>query len=334
MTATPPAIVLDGVTKVYAGGHGAVSDLTLSIAPGEVLVLVGTSGSGKTTTMKMINRLVEPTSGTIRVGGRDIREIDPIELRRSIGYVIQEIGLFPHMTVGKNVALVPSLKGWPKARQVERVTELMELVGLPAAYADKHPHQLSGGQKQRVGVARALAGDPNILLMDEPFGALDPITRAQLHEEFLKLQDRLRKTVVFVTHDVLEAIRLADRIAVMDAGRLLQVGTPREILAYPATARVTDLIGADVAFKLLAVCTVEQAIEPLCAGADAAAPVRTRDTLKDALLAMITAGRPSVPVANSDGVLVGAVTLAGLQRLVANRAQAVIHTAEAASTTR
>ncbi len=322
MTSAPPAIVLDRVTKVYSGGYAAVSDLSLTIAPGEVVVLVGTSGSGKTTTMKMINRLVEPTSGTIRIGERDIGEIDPIELRRSIGYVIQEIGLFPHMTVGKNIALVPSLKGWSKARQAERVTELLELVGLPIGYTEKHPHQLSGGQKQRVGVARALAGDPSILLMDEPFGALDPITRAQLHEEFVKLQGRLRKTVVFVTHDVLEAIRLADRIAVLEGGKLLQVGPPREILARPATSKVADLVGADATLKLLAVCTVEQALEPLRDQPpdSKASPVRSSDTLKDALLAMVACGQPSLPVATG-GVLCGQITLGGLQRLVANRAQ-------------
>ncbi len=324
MTTVPPAIVLDRVSKVYSGGSAAVSDLSLTVEAGEVLVLVGTSGSGKTTTMKMINRLVEPTAGTIRIGGRDIREMDPIQLRRSIGYVIQEIGLFPHMTVGKNIALVPSLKGWPKARQMERVAELLELVGLPPGeYAHKHPHQLSGGQKQRVGVARALAGDPDILLMDEPFGALDPITRAQLHEEFLKLQGRLRKTVVFVTHDMLEAIRLADRMAVMDGGSLLQVGTPRDILARPATLKVADLVGADVTFKLLVVCTVEQALEPLGDRPlePEAPPVRGGDTLKDALLAMVASGQPALPVVNGEGIPRGQITLHGLQRVVANRAQ-------------
>jgi osmoprotectant transport system ATP-binding protein len=330
MTPPPPAIVLEHVSKVYSGAYAAVSDLSLAIEPGEVLVLVGTSGSGKTTTMKMINRLVEPTSGTIRVGGRDIREVDPIQLRRSIGYVIQEIGLFPHMTVGKNIAVVPSLKGWPKTRQTERVAELLELVGLPPReYAHKHPHQLSGGQKQRVGVARALAGDPDILLMDEPFGALDPLTRAQLHEEFLKLQSRLRKTVVFVTHDMLEAIRLADRMAVMDAGILLQVGTPRDILARPATLKVADLVGADVTFKLLVVCSVEQALEPLGdrPPESGVPPIRSSDTLKDALLAMVAFGQPALPVVDAEGALRGQITLHGLQRVVADRAQT--HPAEA-----
>ncbi len=324
MMSAPPAIFLDHVSKMYSRGYAAVSDLSLAIEPGEVLVLVGTSGSGKTTTMKMINRLVEPTSGTIRIGGRDIREIDPIQLRRSIGYVIQEIGLFPHMTVAKNIALVPSLKGWPKARQAERVAELFELVGLPSGeYADKHPHQLSGGQKQRVGVARALAGDPDILLMDEPFGSLDPITRGQLHDEFLKLQGRLRKTVVFVTHDMLEAIRLADRMAVIDGGHLLQVGTPREILAHPSTLKVADLVGADVMFKLLAVCTVEQALEPLRdEPLEPKIPaIRSGDTLKDALLAMVAFGQPTLPVVNGGGILRGQISLRGLQQVVANQAQ-------------
>ncbi|MBI4240758.1 MAG: ABC transporter ATP-binding protein [Candidatus Rokubacteria bacterium] len=316
------AITLDRVSKVYPGGHVAVRDVTLNIQTGEVLVLVGTSGSGKTTTMKMINRLVEPTSGSIRVGGEDISKINPIQLRRSIGYVIQEIGLFPHMTVAKNIALVPSLKGWPKPRQNERVAELLELVGLPPdQYAKKHPHQLSGGQKQRVGVARALAGDPDILLMDEPFGALDPITRGQLHEEFLKLQRRLRKTIVFVTHDMLEAIRLAERIAVMDGGVLEQVGTPREVLAHPATRRVADLVGADATLKLLGLCTVEQALEALGAESpDALGPViRSGDSLKDALLTMVACGRASLPVVNVDGTLRGRVTLQGLQTALAGQ---------------
>ena len=324
MTSAPPAILLDHVTKVYSRGYAAVSDLSLAIEPGEVLVLVGTSGSGKTTTMKMINRLEEPTSGTIRIGGRDIRKIDPIQLRRSIGYVIQEIGLFPHMTVAKNIALVPSLKGWPKSRQTERVAKLLDLIGLPSAeYGDKHPHQLSGGQKQRVGVARALAGDPDILLMDEPFGALDPITRGQLHDEFLKLQSRLRKTIVFVTHDMVEAIRLADRMAVMDSGRLLQVGTPREILAHPATLRVADMVGADVTFKLLGVCTVEQALEPLCDDTlePKLSPIRSNETLKDALLAMIASGQSILPVIDGEGTRCGQVTLHGLQRALAHQAQ-------------
>jgi osmoprotectant transport system ATP-binding protein len=324
MTSAPPAIVLDHVSKVYSRGYSAVSDLSLTIEPGEVLVLVGTSGSGKTTTMKMINRLEEPTSGSIRIGGRDIRAIDPIQLRRSVGYVIQEIGLFPHMTVAKNIALVPSLKGWPKARQAERVAKMLDLIGLPSAeYGDKHPHQLSGGQKQRVGVARALAGDPDILLMDEPFGALDPITRGQLHDEFLKLQGRLRKTVVFVTHDMVEAIRLADRMAVMDGGRLLQVGTPREILAHPATLKVAELVGADVTFKLLAVCTVEQALEPLHDQTLELklSPIRSDDTLKDALLAMIACGQSTLPVVDGEGIRRGQITLHGLQRVLAHQAQ-------------
>jgi len=324
MTSAPPAIALDHVTKIYSRGYAAVSDLSLTIESGEVLVLVGTSGSGKTTTMKMINRLEEPTSGTIRIGGRNIREIDPIQLRRSIGYVIQEIGLFPHMTVAKNIALVPSLKGWPKSRQAERVAKLLDLIGLPSAeYGDKHPHQLSGGQKQRVGVARALAGDPDILLMDEPFGALDPITRGQLHDEFLKLQSRLRKTIVFVTHDMVEAIRLADRMAVMDGGRLLQVATPREVLAHPATPRVADLVGADVTFKLLAVCRVEQALEPLCGVTlePKPPPIRSDDTLKDALLAMIASGQSTLHVVDSEGIRCGQITLHGLQRVLAHQAQ-------------
>jgi osmoprotectant transport system ATP-binding protein len=289
------------------------------VEPGEVLVLVGTSGSGKTTTMKMVNRLIEPTSGRVRVGGQDVREVDAIELRRSIGYVIQDIGLFPHMTVGRNIAVVPSLKGWSKARQRERVTELLEMIGLsPRDHANKYPYQLSGGQKQRVGVARALAGDPGVLLMDEPFGALDPITRGQLHDEFAKLQGRLKKTVVFVTHDMLEAIRLADRMAILDDGRLLQVGTAREILASPNSAKVADLVGADATLRLLGLSSVAQAMEPFEEGAvPDAASVRVTDSLKDALVAMVTTGRSLLPVVDRAGVVQGRVSLSGLGAAIA-----------------
>ena len=212
------------------GGRPILRDLSLTVAEGETLAVIGRSGSGKTTALKLVNALLLPTEGEVRVGGRATTAWDPIRLRRRTGYVIQEVGLFPHLTVARNVGLVPELEGWEPARIAARVDELLALVGLPAAeFAGRWPHQLSGGQRQRVGVARALAADPPLLLLDEPFGALDPITRAELQGEFRALQGRLRKTALFVTHDLREALRVADRMALMGAGRLLAVGTPDEL---------------------------------------------------------------------------------------------------------
>jgi osmoprotectant transport system ATP-binding protein len=247
-----PMIALAGVSKRY-GGAPAVDRLTLEVAEGEVMVLVGPSGCGKTTTMKMVNRLVEPDEGSVLLAGRDVREVDPSELRRGIGYVIQEVGLFPHLTVEANVATVPRLLGWPKPRIRARVEAMLELVGLPAAqFRDRMPSALSGGQRQRVGVARALAADPPILLMDEPFGAVDPIARDRLQEEFLRLQQEVRKTVVFVTHDVDEAIRLGDRVTVLNVGgRLEQTDPPVDLLARPANDFVRAFLGADRELKRL-----------------------------------------------------------------------------------
>ncbi|MGH9039356.1 MAG: ABC transporter ATP-binding protein, partial [Acidimicrobiia bacterium] len=215
-------IVLEAVTKIYGTGPPAVAGLSLEIAAGETCVLVGPSGSGKTTTLKMINRLVEPTSGRVLVDGRDVAAVDAVELRRGMGYVIQQVGLFPHLSVGDNVGTVPRLLGWDRGRVGRRVDELLELVGLdPAVYSQRRPDQLSGGQRQRVGVARALAADPPVLLMDEPFGAVDPVTRRRLQDEFIALQATLRKTVVLVTHDIDEAVRLGDRLAVLAEGGTL-----------------------------------------------------------------------------------------------------------------
>jgi osmoprotectant transport system ATP-binding protein len=240
-------IEIDHVTKAF-GRNGdrtvAVDDLTLTVEAGEVVALVGSSGSGKTTTLRMINRLIEPTSGRITIDGRDVARLPAHELRRGIGYVIQQSGLFPHRTVLANVATVPRLLGWDRGRAKARARELLDLVGLDASFADRFPAQLSGGQQQRVGVARALAADPPVLLMDEPFGAVDPIVRAQLQREFAKLQRDLGKTVVFVTHDVDEAIVLGDRIAVLETGgRLAQLATPAELLANPASEFVADFLG-------------------------------------------------------------------------------------------
>lgn len=226
--ATPVIEFLDVSYRVE--GTQVLSGLSLQVAQGETLVLLGRSGSGKTTTLKLVNRLVTPTSGEIRVNGVSNGQVDLIRLRRRIGYVIQDVGLFPHFTVERNVGLVPRIEGWSENRIRARVREMLQLVGLPVELASRYPHQLSGGQRQRVGVARALAADPEILLMDEPFGALDPLTRDELQQEFLSLQHRLRKTLVFVTHDLREALRLGSRIALMEAGKLVTVLSPQEFL--------------------------------------------------------------------------------------------------------
>ena len=244
MDVTRPMIELEGVSKTY-DGTTAVQNLSLTIARGEIAALVGPSGCGKSTTLRMINRLVEPSGGTITVDGRDVMRMNAVELRRGIGYVIQQVGLFPHQKVLANVMTVPLLLGTPKAQARRRAQELLELVGLdPARYASRYPHQLSGGQQQRVGVARALAADPPVLLMDEPFGAVDPVARDRLQAEFLRLQEQVRKTVVFVTHDIDEAIRLGDRIAVMrEGGHLEQYADPSTLLSEPATEFVADFVG-------------------------------------------------------------------------------------------
>jgi osmoprotectant transport system ATP-binding protein len=237
-------IAFDEVSKVFPDGTRAVDRLSLSVQEGETLVLLGTSGSGKTTSMKMVNRLIEPTSGRISIDGDDVTEQDPVTLRRGIGYAIQHIGLFPHMTVGENIAVVPRLLGWDAGRIRERTDELLTLVGLgPTLFRDRYPNQLSGGQKQRVGVARSLAADPPIVLMDEPFGALDPITREQLQNEFLELESEIRKTILFVTHDVFEAVKMGDRVAILDGGKLQQVDTPGELIESPQNAFVDSFLG-------------------------------------------------------------------------------------------
>jgi osmoprotectant transport system ATP-binding protein len=257
-SASGSVVTFDHVTKRYGDGPPAVTDLSLEIGAGEICVLVGPSGCGKTTTMKMVNRLVEPTSGRISIDGQDVAGLPPVELRRRIGYVIQHVGLFPHMTVGDNVAVVPRLLGWAAPRVAERVEELLELVGLdPAAYRGRYPAALSGGERQRVGVARAMAADPTVLLMDEPFGAVDPIRRERLQNEFLRLQARLRKTIVFVTHDVDEAIKMADRIVILQVGGIVaQYDTPDRLLAAPANHFVERFVGADRGLKRLSLARV------------------------------------------------------------------------------
>jgi osmoprotectant transport system ATP-binding protein len=245
-------IRFDDVTKQYPDGTRAVDGLSIEMPTGEITVLVGSSGCGKTTTLRMVNRMIEPTSGIIAIDGRDVTRMPAHELRRGIGYVIQQVGLFPHRKVLDNVTTVPSLLGWDKKRARQRGIELLELVGLPVAFADRYPAQLSGGQQQRVGVARALAADPPVLLMDEPFGAVDPIVRAQLQQEFIRLQGELHKTIVFVTHDIDEAVLLGDRIAVLSTGaNVQQLATPAEMLARPANDFVADFLGHDRGLKLL-----------------------------------------------------------------------------------
>ncbi len=221
---------LENVSKTYKGGKKAVKNIDLEIAKGEFICFIGPSGCGKTTTMKMINRLIEPSSGNIFIEGENIMKKDPVQLRREIGYVIQQIGLFPHMTIAQNISLVPKLLKWPEEKRKERARELLKLVDMGPEYLERYPHELSGGQQQRIGVLRALAAEPPLILMDEPFGALDPITRDSLQEEFKKLQKTLNKTIVFVTHDMDEAIKLADRIVILKDGEIVQVGTPDDIL--------------------------------------------------------------------------------------------------------
>ena len=303
-------ITFENVSKAFAGGVEAVKNLSMEIADGETVVLLGTSGSGKTTTMKMVNRLIEPSSGRIFIDGRDIMEQDPIELRRKIGYAIQHIGLFPHMTVGENTAVVPGLLRWPQDKIAERVDQLLAMVGLdPEEFRDRLPVQLSGGQQQRVGVARSLAADPPIILMDEPFGALDPITREQLQNEFLDLESEIKKTVIFVTHDVFEAVKMADRIALMDAGRLQQLSTPSDLVANPANQFVDDFLGRHRFQLSLLTRTIESVLPELLPEGAEPGPaeveprLRARSSLIDALDMFKHTGRKSLPVYQRDRFL-------------------------------
>ena len=293
-------ITFDRVSKRFPDGTVAVDQLSLEVPQGEVVVLVGPSGCGKTTSMRMINRMIEPTSGTLTVDGDDVTTVDPPTLRRRIGYVIQQVGLFPHRTTAENIATVPSLLGWDKRRVAARVAELMELIGLPPEVADRYPHQLSGGQRQRVGVARALAVDPPIMLMDEPFGAVDPIVRGRLQDEFLRLQDEVRKTIVFVTHDIDEAIRMGDRIAILSqGGHLEQYDTPAAILAAPANDFVVEFLGAERGLKRLALIPVSEV------KADRGPVVHPDDSSAHAAQVAAAAGTDWVAVVERDGRLLG-----------------------------
>ena len=304
-------ITLTGLTKQYPGTtQPAVDHISLTIPEGEVCVLIGPSGCGKTTTMRLINRMIEPTGGTIELQGRDVTHMDAVELRRGIGYVIQQVGLFPHLTIAENIATVPRLLGWDTARTDQRIDELLELVALaPATYRDRYPRDLSGGQKQRVGVARALAADPPVMLMDEPFGAIDPITRMRLQDEFLRIQARLKKTVVFVTHDLDEAIRMGNQIAILCEGRVVQYDTPEAILARPANAFVEEFVGQDRALKRLSLYTVESRMGPIASVADDAPRLRADSTLRDALSALLGARSELALVLDSSGTPLGTLRL-------------------------
>jgi len=307
-------IALEGVSKVYPGlPRPAVDDLTLAVPEGRTCVLIGPSGCGKTTTMRMVNRLIEPTRGRIVVEGEDVTHADPVRLRRRIGYVIQQIGLFPHMTIAQNVATVPELLGWPAARIASRVDEMLSLVGLdPAGVRDRHPRHLSGGQRQRVGVARALAADPPVMLMDEPFGAVDPVVRGRLQDEFLSILRRLRKTVILVTHDIDEAIRMGDLVAILKDGRLVQCDAPDRLLAAPADAFVADFVGADRALKRLSLVAAGEACEP--GPAPAGAPeIPASASLRDALAVLLGASAEAARVVGADGEGIGVVTLASIR---------------------
>jgi osmoprotectant transport system ATP-binding protein len=275
------AVSFDEVTKVYPGaGRPAIDGLSLEVPAGEICVFVGPSGCGKTTAIRMVNRMVEITTGDIRVGSRSVRDRSPSELRREIGYVIQETGLFPHRTIADNIATVPRLLGWDRERIAARVRELMELISLDEGLADHYPSQLSGGQQQRAGVARALAADPGVMLMDEPFGAVDPINRERLQNEFLRLQAEVRKTIMFVTHDIDEAIKMGDRVAVLrQGGHLAQYATPAELLMTPADDFVEDFVGADRALKrlsLMRVSDIDLWEAPLALVGQATAEVRAK----------------------------------------------------------
>lgn len=311
-------IEIEHITKRY-GETAVVDNVSMVIDPRSLTVIVGTSGSGKTTLLRMINRLVEPTSGAIRLDGIDNRSVPGPQLRRSIGYAIQGNGLFPHRTVAQNIGTVPKLLGWDAARIKARVDELLSLLQLdPVAFGPRYPHELSGGQQQRVGVARALAAEPNVLLMDEPFGALDPIIRTKAQEDLLAIQRRFGTTIVLVTHDMEEAVHLGDRIAVMDAGRLVQYATPAEILARPANGFVETLIGSsDRPFKLLSLATVGDAVEPGRAEGEA---ILAEATQRDALAELLWSGRSAMPVTSNDGAALGRVTVEGLVKRAARPA--------------
>lgn len=304
------------VSKIYQGTRPAVEDVTLTFGEGEFIVFIGTSGSGKTTCMRMINRMTEPTSGTILLNGDDVMSMDAVRLRRRIGYVIQQIGLMPHMTIYENVTLVPGLLGWDEDRRRAVAKRLMRRVDLDESFLERYPAELSGGQQQRVGVIRALAADPEIILMDEPFGALDPITRDSLQRLIKKLQKELGKTIVFVTHDMDEALALADRIVIMDAGRVVQFGTPADILQNPANAFVEDLLGEDRLNEArLALRTVDEVM------AKDPVSIANGRSIRDALRIMRRNRAETLFVTDSDGVIQGVVDIFDIEKVSLKQAR-------------
>jgi osmoprotectant transport system ATP-binding protein len=315
----PAEIAFRGVCKQYSGRQTpAVQELSFEIAPGEICVLIGPSGCGKTTALKMVNRLISITTGDITIDGSSIRELPLTQLRRGIGYVFQQIGLFPHMTIESNIGAVPRLLGWSKSRIRERAGELLELVGLdPRGDLKRYPGEFSGGQQQRIGVARAMAADPPIMLMDEPFGAIDPIARDRLQNDFLRLHRQLRKTVIFVTHDIDEALKMGDRIAIMRDGHLVQYATADELLASPADDFVASFVGEDRALKRLRVRTLQDIeLDPPLPG-DPRGPAVERDTsLHHALSRMLANGTSRVEVVDGDARPIGSVTLEAITRLI------------------
>jgi osmoprotectant transport system ATP-binding protein len=313
-------IRLEDVSKTFPGSaRPAVDRLDLDVPDGTTCVLIGPSGCGKTTTMRIVNRLIEPTSGRIVVEGQDVTRADAVELRRRIGYVIQQVGLFPHMTIAQNVATVPQLLGWPGPRIAQRVEEMLSLVGLePDQFLGRYPRHLSGGQRQRVGVARALAADPPVMLMDEPFGAVDPIVRAGLQAELLGILRRLAKTVIFVTHDIDEAIRMGDLLAIMKDGRLVQCASPEALLSAPKDAFVADFVGADRALKRLTLTTAGEAATPAPAGPGAPV-VSPATSLRDVLSLLLACGADAAAVVDAAGTPSGAISLATIRERAAAR---------------
>jgi osmoprotectant transport system ATP-binding protein len=304
-------IAFHHVAKRYPGrDSAAVEDLSFEVPSGEICVLIGPSGCGKTTALKMVNRLIPTTDGDITIDGRSINSLEVAQLRRGIGYVFQQIGLFPHMTVEANIGTVPRLLGWSKSRTRGRASELLQLVGLDDEDLRRYPGEFSGGQQQRIGVARAMAVDPRIMLMDEPFGAIDPITRDRLQDDFLRLQGELRKTIIFVTHDIDEAIKMGDRIAIMREGHLVQIDTPDRLLAAPADEFVADFVGADRGLKRLRVWSLgDLELDPPPSDSTGIPSAPSDTSLRDALSLMLTEGATQMTVLGEDGAPTGSVNL-------------------------
>ena len=310
-TTSAAPLELREVSKRYPGtASAAIENLSFTVPAGEVCVLVGPSGCGKTTAMRLVNRMIEPTSGDILIGDKSVLGRSEVDLRREIGYVIQQVGLFPHLSISANIGTVPKLLGWDKKRITARSAELLELIGLPAEMGKRYPSQLSGGQRQRVGVARALAADPPLMLMDEPFGAIDPINRDNLQNQFLRLQSEIRKTIVFVTHDIDEAIKMGDRIAILkEGGELVQFDTPENILANPADDFVAEFVGADRGLKRLALKRISDVDLDQNGDAGSAQQISSKATLRDALSLMMTDSMRPIRVTDDSGQVAGYVSI-------------------------